>query len=752
MFGKIIIYLASLFWLLSFLFYLFLEKSNKESLRKYANITFWGGVVSILLASLYLLFNILSHNFTLTYVWSYSSRNLPFFLLLSSFYAGQEGSFLLWATWMSLVGVLLYFYIKQNNLSTLSLSFFAFSVFFLTLILIFKTPFADLWESFPDGNIPKDFVPQDGRGLNPILENYWIAIHPPILFLGYSFLAIPFVLSLAGIFQKNFEGYSRAITFWALIGAGVLGLGIMLGGFWAYETLGWGGFWGWDPVENSSLVPWIFVVVLVHTLLLHKTKGGFIRTNFIFAWLAFLGVLYATYLTRSGVLSDTSVHSFVDPGKVVNVLLLIFLGVFILFPIVVFILRFKSFEGEKQNIKIASRQFFTLLGIVILIVSSVVILVGTSLPIIQNFIGAKKVALEPSFYNQWMLPLAILILLFNGISLYFNWKGTDLKLMIKSASLDLIISVVVSILFLFLSNYSIAYTILFFASFFTLLVNLRKLVKKLAKKNFRIGAFVSHLGIVFLIVGAMLSGGFERTQTIHLTEGKKSSAFGYVFELLRKEQIEQEKPDREKYRFYVRMSSTNSNSIVRPIVYWSSFNNFEQPYFEPDIKTFLSKDVYIAPKSLIFNDFFTPVTMKKGDTVEAPWSKGDSIYFLSYDMSSMHLGSTQNNFMFGLALRYNIDGKIYYDTVYSVLNMKMNSFSPVWKLVPTKDFAIGFTKFQPAENLEQSTVELSFGQEMLIADVTVKPFIILVWIGVILTVIGFIVAVNKYKRIKNVSQ
>jgi len=752
MFGKIIIYLASLFWLLTFLFYLFLEKSNKESFRKFANISFFGGITAIFLASLFLLFNILSHNFTLTYVWSYSSRSLPFLLLLSSFYAGQEGSFLLWALWMSFVGFLLYWYLKKNNISTFPLSFFAFTLFFITLILIFKTPFADLWESFPDGNIPKDFVPPDGRGLNPILENYWIAIHPPILFLGYSLLTVPFVLTLASIVQRNFENYYRAITFWSLLGAGILGLGIMLGGFWAYETLGWGGFWGWDPVENSSLVPWIFVVILVHTLLLHKFKGGYIRTNFVFSWLAFLGVLYASYLTRSGVLSDTSVHSFVDPGKIVNVLLLVFLGVYIIFPLIIFLLRFKSFERKKEDIKLPSRQFFTLLGIVTLVVSSIVIIVGTSLPIIQNFIGAKKVALEPSFYNQWMLPIAVLMLLFNGLSLYFNWKESDFKFVFRSASFDLILSILFSTVFLFVSNYNILFSFLFFTGIFTFLVNVKKLFKKIVKKNFRVGALVSHLGIVLVIVGALVSGGFEKTQTIHLTEGKKSTAFDYVFELIRKEQIEQDKTDREKYRFYVKMSKEQSNSIIKPIVYWSSFNNFEQPYFEPDIKTYLTKDIYLAPKSVMFNDFFSPVSLKKGNSSPAPWSKEDSIYFVSYDMSSMHLASTQNNFMFGLALKYLINGKIYNDTVYSILNMKMNSFSPVWKLVPTKDFAIGFTKFQPAENLEESTVELSFGQEMLIADVTVKPFIILVWIGVILTVFGFIIALNKYKKIQNVYQ
>ncbi|MGB9913050.1 MAG: hypothetical protein ACPLRO_06745, partial [Candidatus Kapaibacteriota bacterium] len=245
-----------------------------------------------------------------------------------------------------------------------------------------------------------------------------------------------------------------------------------------------------------------------------------------------------------------------------------------------------------------------------------------------------------------------------------------------------------------------------------------------------------------------LSGGFQKTQTVHFIQNGKAKAFGYDFQLVEKQRIEIEKTDREKYRFHIKVSDANGNSIIKPIVYWSDFNNFEQPYYEPDIKTYLTKDLYFAPKSFMFNESFAPISIRKGETIKAPWAEADSIHFSSYDMSSMHLGAKQDHFLFGLIINYKIGGKVYPDTIYSILNMKASSFSPVWKLVPNKDFSIGFTKFEPAENLEQSKVELSFGQEMLVADVTIKPFILLVWIGVIFIVLGFIVAVFKYKNSK----
>ncbi|MCX7879447.1 MAG: cytochrome c biogenesis protein CcsA [Ignavibacteria bacterium] len=746
--GKIILYLSALSWLQSFLLLLFGSKKNEisDNLNKYGLWAFYSGILTIVLASIYLLFNILSYNFTLSYVWSYSSRKLPFLLLISSFYAGQEGSFLLWALFLSLVGFFLYLYLKKYSFEFLPLSFLSLVVFFITIILIFKSPFADIWETFPDGNIPKDFVPQDGRGLNPVLENYWIAIHPPILFLGYSLLTVPFVLLLSSFVKKDFYGFQKASSFWALLAAGVLGLGIMLGGFWAYETLGWGGYWGWDPVENSSLVPWIFVTALVHTLILQRVNGGFIRTNYILSWLSFVGVLYATYLTRSGVLSDTSVHSFVDPGKVVNALLLTGLGIFILFPIVIFFFATKSIPKENRRIGSFSRESFTIFGTIVLILAALVIIVGTSLPIIQDVIGAPKVALEPSFYNQWMLPIAILILILNALSLYFKWKDAQLNFITKQIILNFSLSLAFAIIFFLFINKSIPFAILVFSIVFAITINLKKSVEKILSGNLKLGAFLSHLGIALLFLGSLLSGGLEETKTINLIEGKQASAFGYDFILFKKEQIELDKPDREKYKFHIKVNSSGVSTVVKPIVYWSEFNNFEQPFFEPDIKTFVTKDLYFSPKSLAFTDLFSPITLKKGQKVPAPWSSNDSIHFVSYDMSSMHRNPNQNFFNFGLVINYFIDGKEFVDTVYSLLNLNMNSFNPVWSIVPTKDFSIGFIKFSPEENLENSTVELAFGQEVFIADVSIKPFILLVWIGVIFTVAGFIIAVFKYRH------
>ena len=156
--------------------------------------------------------------------------------------------------------------------------------------------------------------PPDGKGLNELLHNPWMVIHPPILFVGYALLAVPFAFALAGLWRRDYDGWARQALPWTLAGWSFLGLALLLGGYWAYETLGWGGYWGWDPVENSALVPWLTATALLHALLVQRTSGGFRRASFALAILTYLLVFYATFLTRTGVLSSFSVHSFVEEG------------------------------------------------------------------------------------------------------------------------------------------------------------------------------------------------------------------------------------------------------------------------------------------------------------------------------------------------------------------------------------------------------------------------------------------------------
>jgi cytochrome c-type biogenesis protein CcmF len=280
-----------------------------------------GAVAAI---SALLMFLILEHDFSNGYVFSYSSRALPLHFLLSSFYAGQEGSFLFWALCTALLGLSLARYSRTRSSESWIMAVFMGIQVIMLMLVYAKTPFRAVWEMVPGA--PLGEVPVDGRGLNPLLQNFWMVIHPPVLFIGFAAMAVPFALAIASLWRNDYKIFSAQAFGWLLFAVFVLGAGIMLGGYWAYGVLGWGGYWGWDPVENSSLVPWLTGVALVHTMLVHRRTGKLLRTNLALAIVSFLLVVYSTFLTRSGILGDSSVHAFVDPGATVYWLLVFFLA------------------------------------------------------------------------------------------------------------------------------------------------------------------------------------------------------------------------------------------------------------------------------------------------------------------------------------------------------------------------------------------------------------------------------------------
>jgi len=233
----------------------------------------------------------LGHRFEYSYVAEYSSRALSPALTFAASWAGQEGSILLWALLMALVGLALMR--EPGPLSRPAVFFVTLAQLGLLTLLLLRTPFR-----------LSPVTPADGQGLNPLLEDPWMVIHPPVLFAGYAAMVAPFALAGAALVLGLWREWNRAVWPWVLLAVLTLGTGIALGGIWAYKVLGWGGYWGWDPVENASLVPWLVAVALLHGLFIQKTTGGLVRSNLLMALLGWLTVLGGTYLTRSGVLQD----------------------------------------------------------------------------------------------------------------------------------------------------------------------------------------------------------------------------------------------------------------------------------------------------------------------------------------------------------------------------------------------------------------------------------------------------------------
>jgi cytochrome c-type biogenesis protein CcmF len=391
-----------------------------------------------------LLLMVFNHRFEYQYVWQHSKRDMSMNYILACIWEGQEGSTLLWLIWHSVIGLILMRRAKDWEapvMTVLSLVQVFLSMMLLGLYIgkvhIGSNPFELIrlkedniglpWTKISDYlTNPKTPLYHDGRGLNPLLQNYWMTIHPPTLFLGFALCTIPFAFAIAGLWTKRFYDWQKPALPWAYTGVMILGTGILMGGAWAYESLSFGGFWAWDPVENASLVPWLVLVGAAHVMLLYRNKGQSLFTTFFLCIAAFLLIVYSTFLTKSGILSDTSVHAFTDDG--LNEELTAFMGFFLWLSVfllsfnrnlkiiytgvaAIVLVRFlegnhgssmllllvasvitiiigynKYFPKENKEEELWSREFWMFIGSLILLVASFQIIFYTSSPVVNKFL------------------------------------------------------------------------------------------------------------------------------------------------------------------------------------------------------------------------------------------------------------------------------------------------------------------------------------------------------------------------------
>lgn len=538
----IISFVSSLFAALAY--FLAVQYRNQESIsrswKKFARLNFLihgiavAGTVS---AMFYILFN---HHFEYHYAWNYSSRNLSTEFLVSCFWHGQEGSFLLWIIWNAILGFILIFTNRFWEASVMSI--FSLVQAFLTSMIIGavfleikfgSNPFILLRDALP--NIPvfqpdnaqmynPNFVPEDGTGLNPLLQNYWMVIHPPTLFLGYATTLIPFAYCLAGLWLGKFRDWVRPALPWALFSGAILGLGILMGGYWAYETLNFGGYWNWDPVENAVYVPWLVLVASIHTMIAFRKNNTALKAAMILCISTFILILYATFLTRSGILGNASVHSFTDLG--LSGQLLWYLWSFILLSVVLLIWRWKQIPTSKKEISTYSREFWIFMGATVLCLAAFQVIVTTSIPvynsIIESFGFISNMALpadQIEHYTKFQLWAAIFIALLSGTGQFFWWQKMDRESLLKAMTIPLVISLLSSSLVIMLYPVRhMTFIVLLTASVYSLVANFSILLSLFLKSNFKLaGGSIAHIGVALMLLGVMFSSGYSRVISKNMT-------------------------------------------------------------------------------------------------------------------------------------------------------------------------------------------------------------------------------------------
>lgn len=509
-----------------------LKKKNAWLLN--GRFAFYTHVISVfgIIACLFIV--IYKHYFEYHYAYAHSSLHLPGQYMLSCFWEGQEGSFLLWIFWHAILGIIL---IRTQKVweAPVMVVFTLVQAFLVSMILgvviplvnvkLGSSPFILLRDAMADPifKLQPDFIPKDGNGLNALLQNYWMVIHPPTLFLGFALALPPFAFCMAGLWQKKYTEWIKPALPWALLGGGILGLGILMGGYWAYETLNFGGYWNWDPVENAVYVPWLILIASIHTMITYKNSGTALKSSIILVIAVFVLLLYSTFLSRSGILGDASVHSFTDLG--LSGQLLIYLLFFMLGAIVLSVIRWKEIPSSEKEVSTYSREFWIFLGATTLCLMGFQVLLPTSIPVYNKIIslfGGNSNLAPPAnqieFYSKFQLWFGVAVALISGTGQFFWWKKNDKEKLKHELLTPLLLTMILFVLIISIAKvYVPAYLSLTFAGTYLIVSNF-KVLFSLIKLNPKLsGGAVAHIGVGMMLIGVMFSAGYSKVVSLNNT-------------------------------------------------------------------------------------------------------------------------------------------------------------------------------------------------------------------------------------------
>ena len=647
----------------------------------------------------------------------------------------------------------------------------------------------------------------DGTGLNPLLQNYWMVIHPPTLFLGFALTIVPFAFAISALFKKEYRAWIKPALPWALLSGMVLGAGIIMGGFWAYESLSFGGYWAWDPVENASLVPWLLLISGIHLMLIKKVTNSSTIASFVLIISAFIMVLYATFLTRSGVLGETSVHSFTDLGLagqlmqfvvifiwlpilavtpkkirlgislpiVILILLLPFYEVQSFYPLLVltifglgwFTLNLnKTLDSNTNEDNIYGREFWMFIGSLILVLSAIQVTVVTSIPVFNKIFNSSFAAPADAIahYNRFQMPMAIVIGLLMAIAQFFRYKNTpDKSKLFKEILWSLGLSVLLTIGGVFLFKISNVMLFIFMlASIFVFVGNLHYLIKYV--KHIKLsGSSIAHIGFGFMLLGVLVSSAKKKVITADF-----DGNMGAFTEEARKENILLHKGEPTRLGdFWVTYQgdSIDGEDIYFKVHYKAIDGNEEFTLYpntqigegdnlmpNPDTRHYLTYDVYTHITSL-----------PKPNTDSIDWknnkeyivSIGDSVvtnngtvYFTAVDRSSGESLGLKNTIIAKAILKIRRGNQIL--DAAPIFGINDKTFFSLREDVPEAGLRFGF-EVRPNGDGEEPSAILEIAEstpqpKFIVMKGIVFPYINLLWFGTILMIIGFGIA--TYNRLE----
>ena len=473
-----------------------------------------GQLVFVALAFIALVTSFLQDDFSIAYVANHSNTLLPWYYKISAVWGGHEGSFVLWILfltgWASLVALRRGNYprsIVSRTLATMSVL----NLGFISFSLLTSDPFARL--------IP--LTPIEGSDLNPLLQDFGLIVHPPMLYAGYVGLAVPFSFAFAGMLENRVDAtWARWVRPWANASWAFLTMGITLGSWWAYYELGWGGWWFWDPSENASFMPWLAATALIHSLAVTEKRSAFKSWTLLLAIAGFSLALLGGFIIRSGVL--TSVHAFaVDPER--GLYILMFLGFVVGGSLTLYAIRAGAYHGG-ITYKFASREFFMLANNAILMISLAAVMWGTLAPLGYEAITGGKISLGPPFFDRFFIPLMLVLGTALALVPVLNWKRTPEQRLRPPLVLFLPVSAVVGTLIWFILDVSSLWLAITLVIAFWILgthvVDLWRRARSRAKLPLAtVGMYTAHIGFAISLIGIGITSTLSVERDVRMVPG-----------------------------------------------------------------------------------------------------------------------------------------------------------------------------------------------------------------------------------------
>ena len=783
-----------------------LQQSWKR-LARWSYIIQSAAVIGIFTCLYYILYN---HFFEYKYAWRNTSRDLPIQYLLSSLWSDQEGSFLLWSIWNSILGIILIRTAKKWEapvMTTFSLAQLIMASMLLGIFIlgykVGSNPFTLLRQApenlvapiFQQANY-LDFI-RDGNGLNVTLQNYWMVIHPPVLFLGFASMIIPFAFAFAGLWTRDYTGWVKPVQPWGLFAIMMLGTGIMMGAAWAYESLNFGGYWAWDPVENASLVPWLTMVAGVHTLLAYKSTGHSLKSTMFFFFISYILILYSSFLTKSGILGDTSVHSFTDMGM--SAQLLISMLVFTVPSITLLIVRRKDIPSVKKEESSYSREFWLFVGSLILLIAAIQITFTTSIPVWNKLLGLTGLKTlfkmddiaPPSdsifHYNKIQIWIAIVLGSLTAIVQFMRYKDTPRGLITRKLAVPTVIAILLTVIAAWQgavtydkygAGFLTAIYLMLFASIYTIVANLTYIFTGLKGKLKSAGASVAHIGFGMVLLGVLLSS--AKMQVISLDQMKMlNDAFfskeskqnprenimlpknvpvqmGDYHVTYRGDSIAAGDPKTYYVVHYEKKDKETGDVLEKFTLYPDAFVNKKENAISsnPASRHYLTKDIFTYVSAAPNKE-----EAAKADTTEYvahEMKQGDSVFFSKGFMvlKGLNTAPQSHNYIAQPGdLAVGAELEVFTQTneqyrlqpVYFIRDSSYQ-YSVEDTLAPL-GLNVRFTKILPAENKIELKIKEDAGfSDYIVMKALIFPYINVLWLGILITIIG--TAMSIYQKIK----